>query len=270
MPGKNGTTDPTVTPPNRAAHHPDAGIPLPYGWTPTWRTGLLNTELCAENGAASYCTPITDPEFPYQGHLVEFIRSQSEAGSFAWRGRGGAGAGPASGRTATTSARPPTPRTGGATAGPRTAPPPQPRPAGDGPVTALVPYRGALPPRVRIVSETSSYTIYEAPGGRLRARFRAAEARVGGRPRPGRNGTLDAEVAFDEQGRLTAYEGMHRTVGAGRYSDVVDPRAGGVPDAPGWLDFPFDPRPAAVGRPLWTVDIDRVAEIPYEDAYEGF
>ena len=51
------------------------------------------------------------------------------------------------------------------------------------------------------------------------------------------------------------HEGRHRAVGAAQ-GDTVHPSNGGVPDAPGYLDYEYDDQRASGGVPVTSLSID--------------
>lgn len=82
--------------------------------------------------------------------------------------------------------------------------------------------------------------------GKPMIRFRAAEAWLAAEPTIMSNRSVDTEAAIQADGSIVVYEGLHRTRGTARLGSLVREDEGGVPTAPGWLDFVLvDERPPA-------------------------
>jgi hypothetical protein len=117
-----------------------------------------------------------------------------------------------------------------------------------------------IPPE-RIVSDhLPKYVIYTDAAGNTRIRFRAADASLDtDAPAPGRNGTNGTDVSLDANGNPVVLEGQHRTVGAA-HGETIPPELGGVPSAPGYLDFAYTERSGV--RPGVRADETEIDDVP--------
>jgi hypothetical protein len=79
------------------------------------------------------------------------------------------------------------------------------------------------------------------PNGAQQVRFRASEAWFPTEPTVTPNYTNRTLATAHEDGRLVVLEGIHRTRAMARERVMIDPGRGGVEQAPGWLDFSYDP-----------------------------
>jgi hypothetical protein len=102
---------------------------------------------------------------------------------------------------------------------------------------------GCLPPAARRIASDSNgrWIVYESPNGPQQVRFRAWEAWLANEPTLTPNYTIITLATVHEDGRLVVLEGIHRTRAMARERVMIDPRRGGVEEAPGWLDFSYDP-----------------------------
>jgi hypothetical protein len=85
------------------------------------------------------------------------------------------------------------------------------------------------------------WIAYEMPNGAQQVRFRASQAWLPNEPTVMPNNTIRTLATVHEDGRLVVLEGMHRTRAMARGRVMIDPSRGGVGQAPGWLDFSYDP-----------------------------
>jgi hypothetical protein len=79
------------------------------------------------------------------------------------------------------------------------------------------------------------------PNGAQHVRFQAGEAWFPSEPTVMSNNTTITHATVHRDGRLVVLEGIHRTRAMARERVMIDPTRGGVEEAPGWLDFSFDP-----------------------------
>jgi hypothetical protein len=124
-----------------------------------------------------------------------------------------------------------------------------------------------IPPSSIVEDHLPKYVVYRNADGELRIRFRAKDATLASHPTPGRNMTVDAEAAVDIDGNPAIIEGQHRTVGAA-HGQTIPPELGGVPSAPGYLDFEFYPNHVRLepGPRAEDAAIDDVPDLSREDA----
>jgi hypothetical protein len=85
------------------------------------------------------------------------------------------------------------------------------------------------------------WIVYEMPVGAQQVRFRAREAWLPNEPSFLPNNTTITVATVNRDGRVVVLEGLHRTRAMARERVLVDPNRGGVEQAPGWLDFSYDP-----------------------------
>jgi hypothetical protein len=85
------------------------------------------------------------------------------------------------------------------------------------------------------------WILYELPNGAQQVRFRASEAWLPNEPTVTPNNTTITLATVHGDGRLVVLEGIHRTRAMARERVMIDPSRGGVAQAPGWLDFSYDP-----------------------------
>jgi hypothetical protein len=85
------------------------------------------------------------------------------------------------------------------------------------------------------------WIAYEMPNGAQQVRFRASAAWLPNEPTVMPNYTNITLATVHEDARLVVLEGIHRTRAMAREKVMVDPSRGGVEQAPGWLDFSYDP-----------------------------
>jgi hypothetical protein len=81
------------------------------------------------------------------------------------------------------------------------------------------------------------WIVYLSADGRGRIRFRASEAWLAAEPTIMPNKSNETEAAVHADGNVVVYHGLHRTRGTARHGSVVREDEGGVPSAPGWLDY---------------------------------
>ncbi len=100
-----------------------------------------------------------------------------------------------------------------------------------------------LPQRARILAKDSlgHWFVYELPNGAQQVRFCAREAWLPNEPTITPNNTNITLATVLADGRLVVLEGIHRTRAMARKRVVVGSSRGGVDQAPGWLDFRYDP-----------------------------
>jgi hypothetical protein len=101
----------------------------------------------------------------------------------------------------------------------------------------------SLPQGASNISEDPNghWIAYEMPNGAQRVRFRAREAWFPNQPTVMPNNTTITLATVLADGRLVVLEGIHRTRAMARERVMIDPGRGGVEQAPGWLDFSYDP-----------------------------
>ncbi|MBI4700578.1 MAG: DUF4150 domain-containing protein [Deltaproteobacteria bacterium] len=115
---------------------------------------------------------------------------------------------------------------------------------------------GQLPPGSTVVEDRSpSYVRYRTADGEERMRFRAADAMTLQHANPGRNYTTDSLVGVNDAGQPYVFEGRHRAIGTAQ-GGTVHPSNGGVPDAPGYLDYPYTSTSVSGGVPVRSLSID--------------
>ena len=85
------------------------------------------------------------------------------------------------------------------------------------------------------------WIAYEMPNGAQQVRFRASEAWLPNEPTALPNNTNITLATVHGDGRLVVLEGIHRTRAMARERVLIAPSRGGVEQAPGWLDFSYDP-----------------------------
>jgi RHS repeat-associated protein len=130
---------------------------------------------------------------------------------------------------------------------------------------------GSLPPGAKIIwANPPKVIIYEMPDGSRRARFRADTALSFDEATRGRNYTTDSRLSVTPNGDPYVEEGRHRAIGVANYGSNVDPSNGGVPDAPGHLDYPYsgptDPS-MLPGKPVKGMTIDHgMPDMPKDQA----
>ncbi len=107
-------------------------------------------------------------------------------------------------------------------------------------VKAAIPVYGTLPAGAIPGKASGDYIIYKTASGQERIRFKAESALTLREANSGRNYTTEAKAGLNEDGVPFVHEGRHRAIGAA-HGDNIPAKLGGVPDAPGWLDFKFDP-----------------------------
>jgi RHS repeat-associated protein len=115
---------------------------------------------------------------------------------------------------------------------------------------------GTLPPGAKVVRDGSpKYIVYEV-NGEKRIRFKADEAVTLKEANPGRNYTTDTYAGLDPAGQPYVHEGRHRAIGASQGATVPE-ELGGVPSAPGYLDYEFSNNVApSGGKPVKDLSID--------------
>ena len=128
------------------------------------------------------------------------------------------------------------------------------------PLAQIDPYGlscGTLPPGAKVLKDASpSHIVYELPNGEKRIRFKADEAVTLKDANPGRNYTVDSLAGVDPHGRPYVHEGRHRAIGASQGATVPE-NLGGVPSAPGYLDYEFSSNTAPGGGvPVKNLTID--------------
>jgi hypothetical protein len=101
----------------------------------------------------------------------------------------------------------------------------------------------SLPQGARIIGTDSNghWIAYEMPNGARRVRFRARDAWLPNEPSVMPNNTNITLAIVNRDGRLVVLEGVHRTRAMARERVMIDPNRGGLEQAPGWLDFSYDP-----------------------------
>jgi RHS repeat-associated protein len=127
---------------------------------------------------------------------------------------------------------------------------------------------GHIPPGSTIIEDKSpDYMIFKAPDGSEKIIFRADEAVTAQDAAPGRNYSTDTLCGIDPDGKPYVFEGRHRSIGASQ-GGTVDPSNGGVPTAPGYLIFDYNPDPApAGGIPVKSLTIDHTEpDVPADQA----
>jgi hypothetical protein len=85
------------------------------------------------------------------------------------------------------------------------------------------------------------WIVYQTTNGAQQVRFRAHEAWLPNEPTASPNNTNFTLATIHTDGRLLVLEGIHRTRAMARERVVIDPIRGGLENAPGWLDFSYDP-----------------------------
>jgi len=78
--------------------------------------------------------------------------------------------------------------------------------------------------------------------------------------------SVDALAGVNDQGQPYVLEGRHRAIGVARYGDPVPENLGGVPSAPGYLDYAHSDSPLSGGRPVKDMTIDRVPDVSRDEA----
>ncbi len=73
---------------------------------------------------------------------------------------------------------------------------------------------------------------------------------------PGRNYSVDTLAGVNDQDKPYVLEGRHRAIGASQGAQI-DPQLGGVPSAPGYLDYEYTPSPQSGGVPVKGLTIDQ-------------
>jgi RHS repeat-associated protein len=125
-------------------------------------------------------------------------------------------------------------------------------PLGLAPIHAM----GDFPPGSTVVDDKSpSHVVYDDANGQRRIRFNASHAATFGEATPGRNYSVEARAGVNDQGQPFVFEGRHRAVGASQGANIPA-NMGGVPGAPGHLDYPYDPSPVQGGVPVRNLTID--------------
>jgi hypothetical protein len=101
----------------------------------------------------------------------------------------------------------------------------------------------SLPKGAGIIAKDPNghWVVYELPNGAQQVRFRAREAWLPNEPTVLLNNTNRTLATVHGDGRLVVLEGLHRTRAMARERVLIDPSRGGVEQAPGWLDFSYDP-----------------------------
>jgi hypothetical protein len=101
----------------------------------------------------------------------------------------------------------------------------------------------SLPQGANIIGKdpNGDWVVYELPTGAQQVRFRATEAWFPNEPTVLPNNTIITLATVLGAGRLVVLEGLHRTRAMARERVLIDTSRGGVEQAPGWLDFSFDP-----------------------------
>jgi PAAR motif len=126
---------------------------------------------------------------------------------------------------------------------------------------------GELPPGSKIIEEGPSYKVYETADGQQRIRFKADEAVTKQSANSGRTYTVDTRAGLNNEGKPFVYEGRHRAIGAAK-GDTIPPDNGGVPDAPGYLDYEYEPtKTSETGVPVRDLSIDYTEpDVPASEA----
>jgi len=101
----------------------------------------------------------------------------------------------------------------------------------------------SLPQEAGVIGKDPNghWITYQLPNGAQRVRFRAGEAWLPTEPTVVPNNTNITLATVHSDGRLVVLEGIHRTRAMARERVMIDPSRGGVEQAPGWLDFSYDP-----------------------------
>ena len=101
----------------------------------------------------------------------------------------------------------------------------------------------SLPTGVIVITvDPNGYFIfYEMPDRDQRIRFRARAAWLPNEPTVIFNRSNETKAGVTPQGQVLVMEGLHRTRAMARDHVMIDRNRGGVEQAPGWLDFTFDP-----------------------------
>jgi hypothetical protein len=107
----------------------------------------------------------------------------------------------------------------------------------------LVAAAASLPQGAGIIGKDPNghWIAYEMPTGAQQVRFRASEAWLPNEPTVTPNNTNITLATVHWDGRLLVLEGIHRTRAMARGRVMIDRSRGGVKQAPGWLDFSYDP-----------------------------
>jgi hypothetical protein len=100
---------------------------------------------------------------------------------------------------------------------------------------------GKLPDGATIIDQDTAghWVRYRPAQGNERVRFKAEEAWTFSDPRL-HGQTFDTEAGVTPDGRVEVKEGRNRAVAAA-LGDTIAEALGGVPDAPGWLDYEYSP-----------------------------
>jgi RHS repeat-associated protein len=115
---------------------------------------------------------------------------------------------------------------------------------------------GQFPPGSTIVDDKSpSHVVYKTADGEDRIRFKADQAMTLQEARPGRNYTTDSRAGVNDQGQPYVFEGRHRAIGASQGA-TIGADNGGVPDAPGHLDYKYTSDSASGGVPVKSLSVD--------------
>jgi hypothetical protein len=94
------------------------------------------------------------------------------------------------------------------------------------------------------IDRSKNWITFRLATGQPMIRFRASKAWLVAEPTLLGNGTADTDAVVEADGRVVVREGLHRTRGVARDRIVIEAKFGGVPTAPGWLDFALgDKRP---------------------------
>ncbi len=100
---------------------------------------------------------------------------------------------------------------------------------------------GRFPPGSKVIGgRPPSTVLYETPEGTVKMRFRAEDAIMCGEVKTPVGTSTDTGVSEREDGLPFVEIGRHRTIAVAAYGDTIDPSNGGVPSAPGYLDYDND------------------------------
>lgn len=88
-------------------------------------------------------------------------------------------------------------------------------------------------------STPRNYAVYTDENGVQRIIFKADEAFTKQEARPGRNMTNETGAGLTSDGMPYVNEGRHRAIGAAQ-GDLIPADKGGIPEAPGYLDYIYD------------------------------
>jgi hypothetical protein len=109
---------------------------------------------------------------------------------------------------------------------------------------------------IESIDSRGNWIVFQGPDGKPKIRFRASAAWLAAEPTIMPNDSVRAEAALHVDEKVVVYEGLHRTRATARDKIVIEEAVGGVPSAPGWLDFDL-----VVERPQPTPSVRAVMQL---------